>query len=340
MADVSPIERPSRDSAGDDRGQLFLIGALALAVTFVVLALVMNGVIYTENVSARDLGTSTTPAIEYENEARNVAGRLLADERGSGYDEMRGNVTGGLGNWSDTTQPFGSAEGRLAGVEEPSASNGTALEQANGSRELTAADGGSSWELADDVRTRDAWINATPTVAEGDVDGTDFGNLTNDTGPVHLNVSNGSTTQTVFLYENGSTTCVAVFEDGTYLSEGCVPDDDARLRLDLVSGTYADAAGGGESELAELRVLERAGGDHDLEFGNGDAANGTYRFVVDAEVGSTNVHDSRFNTTGPDADSPRAVKVPYDADFRIRYRTTNVRYEAAVHVAPGEPDYE
>lgn len=334
MADVSG--RMDAEVADHDRGQLFLIGALALAVTFVVLALVMNGVIYTENVSARDLGTSTTPAIEFEEEARDVADHLLSSERGGAdYDEITTNVTRGMTNWSNTTQPFGSVQGRLATIEDPSASNGTALEQGNHTRNFTDKDAEESWGLASDVNTREAWINATPSVEEDDVESEDFDDLTNDTGPFYLNVTDGSRTDTVFLYENSSgDACVAVFEDRNHENDTCVSGDDARV--DLVSGTIEGVSSGDEDELGELRVLERVGEGHDLEFGNGDGATGTYHFVVDAERSAVG---SGFHA-GSGADSPRAVRALYDLEFRLEYRTANVHYDVAVRVAPEEPEYE
>ncbi|MEF8780970.1 MAG: hypothetical protein V5A46_09860 [Haloferacaceae archaeon] len=330
MADVMPAET--------DRGQLFLVGALGLAVTFLVLALVMNGVIYTENVSARDLGTSTAPVIEYEVEAREVAERLVAGERGgASYDQMEANVTGGLANWSGAAQPFGALGGDVVAIENSTASNGTELNQSP-SREFTDEGGTASWVLATDVTTRGAWMVATPSVTVSDIETEGFGNLTHSSGPFHLNVTDGSTTETVFLYENGSgDACVAVFENGSHEADGCVPG--GSLRVDLVNGTYEDVSTGDETELRELRVFDRVGEGHDLEFGNGDAADGTYEFVVDAERGSANVNDAGFND-GTGAGSPRAVRALYDVEFDLTYRSGNVRYEATIRIAPGEPEYE
>jgi hypothetical protein len=48
-------------NVASERGQLVLVAGLTIAVTFVVLALVLNGVIYTEN-----LGTRTTDVGERE----------------------------------------------------------------------------------------------------------------------------------------------------------------------------------------------------------------------------------------------------------------------------------
>ena len=332
MADVNRSHGRDQDH---DRGQLFLVGALALAVTFVVLALVMNGVIYTENVSARDLATSTAPAIEYENEAKSVAATLVATERGDGYDELEATVAGGLAAWSNTTQPFGAVEGRLAGVENTTGSNGTALAQDESDRNFTSVNDTESWTLADDVKTRDAWINATPEVTEDDIQSEDFADLTDDDGPFHLNVSDGGGQDvTVFVYEDNSEACVAVFDGVTYNDSSCVPGEN--IYVDLVDGTYGENSIDQSDEHEWLQVLERAGPDHTLEFGNADASDGTYQFVVDAE--DDDVESNNFGTD-PDAE-PYAERVLYATEFQVRYRTQNVRYEATVRVAPGEPTYD
>ncbi|AUX07957.1 hypothetical protein AArcSl_0302 [Halalkaliarchaeum desulfuricum] len=332
MADVSQLLPRGDDH---DRGQLFLVGALALAVTFVVLALVMNGVIYTENVSARDLATSTAPAIEYENEAKSVAAHLVTTERGDDYSQLEANVAGGLSAWSNTTQPFGAVEGRIAGVEDTTGSNGTALAQDNSTRNFTSGDETVSWTLATDVKTRDAWINATPEVTEDDIDGEDYQDLTADDGPFHLNITDGGgQVVTLFVYENGGDACVAVFDDETYENSSCTPGTDT-VYVDLVSGTYGESPDDQSEEHEWLQVLERAGPDHTLEFGNADEVTGTYQFVVDAEYDDV---EANFGSD-PDAE-PYAEKVLYVVEFQVRYRTQNVRYETTVCVAPGEPSYE
>ncbi|UWG51402.1 putative pilin/flagellin [Halalkaliarchaeum sp. AArc-CO] len=334
MADVS---RPPVRGEAHDRGQLFLVGALALAVTFVVLALVMNGVIYTENVSARDLATSTAPAIEYENEAKSVAATLVATERGDDYDELEATVAGGLSAWSNTTQPFGAVEGRLAGVEDTTGSNGTALAQDTSDRNFTSVNDAESWTLATDVKTRDAWINATPEVSEDDIENETFADLTDDGGPFYINVTDGGGVDvTVFVYEdeNSDDACVAVFDGDTYENSSCA--DAENIYVDLVDGTYGENSIDQSDEHGWLQVLERAGPDHTLEFGNADASDGTYQFVVDAE--DDDVESDNFGTD-PDAE-PYAERALYDVEFQIRYRSQNVRYEATVRVAPGEPTYE
>lgn len=347
MADVTSPEpstlRKNEPSDATDRGQLFLVGALALAVTFVVLALVMNGVIYTENVSARDLATSTAPAIEYENEAKSVAAHLIADERGGDdYDEMTANVISGLAAWNSATHPFDSVEARIAGIENPTAGPGTALSQdpqdPQDPRSLTDVADTESWTLADGVNTRDAWIATTPSVSESDIENQTYADLTGDDGPFHLNVTvGGEEDLTVFVYEDQDSTdadaCVAVFDADSYENSECVASDS--IYVDLVDGTYAESMDENGEPMDELPVLERVGEGHTLAFGNGDGATGTYQFVVDAEYSAV---EANFGAD-PDAD-PYAERALYDVEFQFRYRTENVRYETTVRVAPGEPAYE
>jgi len=48
----------------DDRGQIILIAALALAVTFIGLALVVNSAIYTQNLASRGEVAGSNDALE------------------------------------------------------------------------------------------------------------------------------------------------------------------------------------------------------------------------------------------------------------------------------------
>lgn len=59
---------PSPRQAGS-RGQLFLIGAIALAVAFVALTMLLNTAIYTENLSARSGDVGDTDMHKYASEA-------------------------------------------------------------------------------------------------------------------------------------------------------------------------------------------------------------------------------------------------------------------------------
>ena len=74
MADLSPGSRRE-----GERGQLLLIGAFIIAVSFVVLALVVNSAIFTENLATRDEVAGSGDALEYRQEVTQSGGDVLTE---------------------------------------------------------------------------------------------------------------------------------------------------------------------------------------------------------------------------------------------------------------------
>lgn len=69
MADVIPIDR--------ERGQILLLGGLILAATFVLLAVILNGMIYAENVASQGEDARADDALRFRSETEEaIAGTL------------------------------------------------------------------------------------------------------------------------------------------------------------------------------------------------------------------------------------------------------------------------
>ena len=78
MADV--------DVSGYDRGQMLLVGAFALSLVFVALALLLNSAVYAENLATRSSGDDTQEASEFSKEVRLTARGILANLESSSSD--------------------------------------------------------------------------------------------------------------------------------------------------------------------------------------------------------------------------------------------------------------
>ncbi|WP_122088269.1 DUF7261 family protein [Halalkalicoccus subterraneus] len=71
-------------AVADERGQLVLVAGFAIAATFVVLALVLNGVIYAEGVGTRTTDVGERDALAAEDLAvAHVAATLPTSDEGS-----------------------------------------------------------------------------------------------------------------------------------------------------------------------------------------------------------------------------------------------------------------
>lgn len=102
MAGVTP---DGKNPVPDDRGQLILVFALGIAVLLVVLALLLNGVVYAESVPKRSVdGDAGGSAAEFRAAAGDAGGRLVAAanaESDSSYTSLRTALRSGIDRWSN-----------------------------------------------------------------------------------------------------------------------------------------------------------------------------------------------------------------------------------------------
>jgi len=129
MADVARFRE-------GDRAQLFLVGALALAVIFVVLAVLLNTAIYTGNIATRDVGPGTGVVVEYEQAATGMADRSLRTvniENNSNYTNLETTFNDTVSIWSDRANTHSSAALADAHVSVVETKRGTKIGQ-NGTR--------------------------------------------------------------------------------------------------------------------------------------------------------------------------------------------------------------
>ncbi len=78
------------------------------------------------------------------------------------------------------------------------------------------------------------------------------------------------------------------------------------------------------------RFAHGVGDEYNISYESGDQIRGNYSMVV---------RDSkRAYTLDTAPASPFSTTAIYDVTVRYRYDTSNLRYEAKIRVAPGEPD--
>jgi len=78
------------------------------------------------------------------------------------------------------------------------------------------------------------------------------------------------------------------------------------------------------------RFAHGVGDEYNITYESGDQIKGNYSMVV---------RDSTpANTLDTAPASPFSTTAVYNATVRYRYDTSNLRYEAKIRVAPGEPD--
>jgi len=320
MADVARFREA-------DRAQLFLVGALSLAVIFVVLAVLLNTAIYTGNIATRDPGPGTGEVVEYEQAAIAMADRTLADANtynNSSYDDLESTFQDTVVVWSDTANVHSSTSLADAHVSTLATVRGTKIGQ-NHERNFTDAAGAVNWTVANDTQARSFSMTV-----EQDSLGDD--NLFADDPEFAIEFDGDGTTLTLYIYNSQTVSndvTVALYEDGSAVDDCSVSaGGDDRVDIDLSDSQLA-----GDDCSALEALHDRLPDRYDTEFQNGDYAAGTYSLVVDRPVDSLQ--------TGADESgdaAPYAAPALYSAELQVTYRSSTTYYRTEERVAPGEPD--
>lgn len=318
MADVS--ERAPRC---EDRGQLILITAVGIASMLVLLALLLNSVIYTENLTTRGGQTEhARDAMEYEVEAEQVVTALLerSNRNGWAYAAFRENVT----TWNDLSARQSAANGATTYLSINSMTEGSRIAQADADRPLTNASGVETWTLvtgASEVRRWELNVSRSSLVTN-----------TSDANASELvaakvfsaEVDRDADTWRVFVYTNGTHVLVKV-EDETGTLHSCPASTNGTIVVDVVGETVDGAPCSALGFLAGT-------GSTDVRYNEGRSAAGTYALVVDRPIGA--VDDGDFGGA-----APSVAPYIYDVTIDLGYRTPHLQYhEKNVPIDPeGSP---
>lgn len=312
-----------------DRGQLMLVTAFALAALFILLALVLNAVIYTENFATREsAGVDTIDASRYEYVASEAVGTAVENENAAGnssYETMYDTVSRQTVIWSILTARHRATDARAVSVGLLSTTNGTRIVQ-NNSRPMTNVSNASDWRL---VRDATAVGSFTMTVNQSSLvtptNTTNAGELV-DEGVYTVVFDNGTDVRQVFVYATGTNNVtVRVANSSGVLSPGChASATGGTVTIDFVTRTV-----GGDhcSDLDALRTLDSP---YNISYRDGANASGTYAVVtnrpaIDADLGDPD-----------DGSSPYGERILYDATIEVRYVSPTLTYENVIRVPGGD----
>ena len=305
MADLSVRER--------DRAQIMLVAGFVLAVSFIALAVMLNSVIYTENLATRGEDARGSEAIAYR--ADMVAGteQLIehANENEAMFADRRDLLKTSIESMDDGTAPIAAIDGIRTETELMSTTQGTLIGQFNASRNFTNVGGDPDWELADSIEgTRAFRINIT------DSDELD------ETSPFMIRVDDGTDLWRVQIYNQSGTanTTLDVVGGPTCDIGGLEPE------IDVVAGSVDD------QECAGYEFASNVSGSYMLEFQDSNDIQGNFSVVVN----STSYTAGNYNS---DRDSPFADdQAIYAATIHVLHESSAHRYETDARAVPGEND--
>jgi hypothetical protein len=317
------------DGAERSRGQIILVTGFALAVSFVALALVMNSVIYTENLATRSEAAKASDAVKIRSDMANgteVLVRSVNENNDTSYAALHENVTNGLDHVSASLRRLHGVNGQATAISVEVIRNGTMSRQTNGSRNFTNVDGNPDWTLLDDVE---------------DVETARF-KVNQMEDPDLLGLPAGDPARFSFVAENTSTgdTWKVIVENGT---GGFTGDHDVFVEEGLTSdycGTesfpfWVNITDGGYDCGGTTYELGSSMGDVDLiRYTNGDhVEEGRYTHFVQNESDSLGTSNYDASTK-----SPFFERRVYNVTGRVEYEEQRMRYGSNVTVGPGGTD--
>lgn len=314
------------DLGVDSRGQLLLIGALALGLTFVAFALIINSAIYTENLASRGDTTDGENVVEYRDSVRRGMGEVLTFENqnvsdGEGRSDIRDRLERGLRDLSQMLTRSWAKRGATTNVSAIGYTDGSRIFQ-NESRAFTNSTGNETWQLVSSVDQTRAFrlnISRANTSLEGACGGL-FG------GCFTIQVENGTATWQVSVAKNTADEVVVAVDDGTG-AETCTPVDRSFVTLDLTSGTVAVEG------CPPLSFADAPASGYAISYKNGNESAGTYTLVVD-EPSVADSPPSHY-TAGSE---PSVTPAVYSAILSYDYQSASLYFDSRVRVAPGEAD--
>lgn len=335
-----------------DRGQIILIAAFALAVTFVALALIVNSAIFTENLASRGETGGSDDALEARAMVEASAGEALygANVHNTSSDSaLDDGFEDGLVHTQQQLEFQQVTSGVLVDVSLVSGSQvyGSRIAQnESGGRtfEDNALSGGGEWQVVTRASRFSADHNATRSFEMN------VSELPSSSDPfiVRANGTGGSPKWRMEVYSNtlgailvGDTITVDVTTPSG--SESCtVSADREYTHIDVTEGTVdgepCDALQRGFTDSGGLTVYDGrfahgVGDEYNVTFENGDDVRGNYSLVTRTTGASTT--PNLDNTIGS---SPYVTNAIYNVSVQFTYETSEVKYETRIRVAPGEPD--
>lgn len=325
-----------------DRGQLFLSGALVFATILLTIALLINGVAVTETTTTSQHTQSRPSAAAYQSTAANTAlgiiNQLNQHQNETTYGSLQAEYTTAIQE-SDTllTDTYDSS-GQLTGFSPVVATNGTRIIHSDANRRFTSAGGDHDWTLTTETKQTRRFRMMLDSSAIDDND--EFHDA--DDYPTKSSLDDPDMFRVQVVDDAGEEWVIYVFRAG--------PDNDIYVRVGYPDGTVSDTceADTGDNTIAEVDISEAEtnnGGcpplqffsaldaPYQISFKDGDDAMGTYTLTVDQPIETLPTWN--FHTL-ESRDSPYVTRVIYGSTIAVEYYSETTSYNGTIRVAPGE----
>jgi hypothetical protein len=348
---------------GRDRAQLILIGALALAVSLVVIALVLNSAIYTHNLASRYQSPAESPSTFARDVHRGVGAGMdhtNRDHGDSGFGTVEDEFEHTLSDHENASGRYAAANGRSVSIDRVPDSTVEGIrivdDETGGSTFQPAAGPEDEWMVASQVRVRQFDVRAersslddlNESQAETVLATPDLTTTTET--PFVVNVTNGTTEWRVSVYDDtvqSDRVNVTVHEFGTTTVETCsVTNDNVTVEF--------GAAEVNDLDCEPLEFMAGFVGPYNVTYYYGDNAVGEYEITADwvidgpsSEAGpftdavdTVNYGDhcsSRTYNRSTSSNYPRVSPAIYDSTVVTNFTGPDTSHDTVRRIAPEEP---
>ena len=286
------------------RAQMILIASVLLAVMFVVLALVVNSAVYTENLGTRDTTRSSEPISDHTTTTTRLERAVQSANFHSDtddYDERHAVIRENTTGWETTMQGKRAADGSLYATEIVDTANGTRVSQDVRGEFMPAKNSildpldplglgdKKNWVIANGSRvrgfemnvTRDELASRNPTLVGVLTTVADTALTGSAVFWTESDVQDGDGDfWRLYLLKDGSnvTAFVVEFDGGTGSVEA-----ECSARGEQVDVLVSEGRLVGEDDSVPCPAIRNLSGTErrDLHYAGGDEVQGTYQFVVD-----------------------------------------------------------
>jgi len=319
--------------------QLIIITAFVLALTFLLLATLLNIVIYSENQASRGVAVADQAAFETHTDVnKSVKGLLKEDNFNNysrSYDERQNSVTRGIEHIFNVNKIKETKNQRLYNGTITETENGTRIIQ-DSNRNFTNQYGTENWIVVDSTEnTR----NMTQTVERNSLHQAPNKTVWSVPGYMIFNsmfrteFDTSSGTWVVYFVEDVSTNTIYLRTEnpsGSFYNDCAISSSQATVN-------YSEQTVGNQ-DCPALDFVTELNNPYQIRYINSDEVEGQYHIHTSAELGS-GVPDYQYNSVSSQ-DSPYAVRSIYSVEYKQLYISEEVEYDVSVYVAPNQLENE
>lgn len=325
MADVTPEgrERWYKDKGRGERGQLILVGGVVVAFALVALVLLLNTVLFTENIATRGVDPGVERAGDHATVARQAGRGVVGTLENVEYETWSAadqSVRANISNVSDQAQRIHLERyGAYVSINVTHTRRGSVLVQDDISRNFTNHTGAENWMLTNTsgIRNFTMTVNRSRTA---DVPQNQSFNMTV--------LGGNGTTWTAYVNASDSSSNVRV----------SVPSRTSPCTSSAANATINWTDGTFENDCS-FTFADGLDPPYEVHFNNSDNATGTYHLVVsnetDTDPGLLDLLLSHFSGPGS-GDSPRRYPAVYSLVLEVVYEDSATDYDTRIRIAPKE----